>query len=287
MRRSDSAVLGALILALVSCGGEAPQRKQTKLLAPRPAAPDREVPASIDPAPVREEAPPAPRLAGYDTCVTIARGQAWGTDIRQIPATVIDRGVMRHVPYLSYKAGDHEVNVYGDPEAPAGVEVGMYGRLVGNDEARQECIDYLAGVLGLAKDRATLRELTLDKDVRDLDGLTFEITPATAEDAYGGWWASVYDETALDAARASDAEVETLAEKKETIRVVTNADLLKPRTAERGEVPAWMKANEGQSYNPAWSANDLPAARNTGDRVWVKGYHRKNGTYVRGYSRRK
>jgi hypothetical protein len=45
----------------------------------------------------------------------------------QIPATVIDVGRLSYVPYSSFQIGDdRELNVYGDPDAPACVEIGLY-----------------------------------------------------------------------------------------------------------------------------------------------------------------
>lgn len=209
------------------------------------------------------------RLADLESCTTIARLQPWGGTLSQIPATVIDKGVLRFVPYVSFKAGDHEVNVYGDPGSPAGIEVGIYGRLTGREDERQACIDFIAGALAQGEDRDALRQLNLDQDSTTRAGLTFEVTPPTAPDAYGGWWVSVYDEARLDLARTSGAELERMVEKKDAIKVFTNADIA---TA---------------SAPPSWTAADLPAARASGDRVYVKAYHRKDGTYVPAHTRSK
>lgn len=61
----------------------------------------------------------------------------------QIPATVIDKGVLRNVPYKSYRAGDYEVNVYGDPDQPARVEIGVYRSLLTSQDAKHNCVDFL------------------------------------------------------------------------------------------------------------------------------------------------
>lgn len=46
----------------------------------------------------------------------------------EIPATVIDVGDFINVPYKSFRVNnDVELNIYGDPENPAGVELGIYG----------------------------------------------------------------------------------------------------------------------------------------------------------------
>ena len=46
----------------------------------------------------------------------------------EIPATVIDNGEFKNVPYKSFRVNnDVELNIYGDPENPAGIELGIYG----------------------------------------------------------------------------------------------------------------------------------------------------------------
>ena len=167
--------------------------------------------------------------------------RAFAPDLRQIPAAVVDQGPLRRVPYLSYRAGDVEFNAYGDPDRPACLEIGIFG-----DPARRPAArDALAGLLADPDDRNAVKALDLARDRQTRGGLTFEATPATAVDAYGAWWVSVYDAKALDASRASDAEMK---------------DVAVPRPA--GE----------------------PAGR-PGKTIYVKGYRRKDGTYVPGYTK--
>lgn len=64
------------------------------------------------------------RLPAMEDVVKAARTQPWGSDLKQIPATVIEVGELASVPYLSFVGGDVELNVYGDPAKPAGIEVG-------------------------------------------------------------------------------------------------------------------------------------------------------------------
>src|SRR4051794_37007832 len=64
------------------------------------------------------------RLPSMSNVVKAARAQPWGADLKQIPATVIEVGELASVPYLSFAGNDIELNVYGDPEKPAGIEVG-------------------------------------------------------------------------------------------------------------------------------------------------------------------
>jgi hypothetical protein len=77
--------------------------------------------------------------------------------------------------------------------------------------------------------------LKLDQDLKISDGFTFEITPATGEDSYGGWWVSVYSEEKLNRSRASDIELKSIS--------VTKVEAIKD-TSDTG-----------------WSAEDLKLAR--------------------------
>ena len=154
-------------------------------------------------------APPAPRLPSAQAVLAKLRATELGKGLEQIPATVIEQGVLRRVPYLSHRAGDVEVNVYGDPDAPVCVEIGLPGA----DLARRAaCRDALADLLPEAADRAALSGLDLAKGKTTRSGLSLEITPETAVDAFGMWWASAYDSAAIEAARASDGELKDLSQ---------------------------------------------------------------------------
>lgn len=81
--------------------------------------------------------------------------------------------------------------------------------------------------------------VNLTKDLETNDDFTFEITPPTADDAYNGWWISVYSEKQLNVSRASDNEMKLIS--------MTQADAARDAT---------------QSTNLAsWSADDLKQAR--------------------------
>ena len=180
------------------------------------------------------------RLASFKTLLLILARQAWASDLRPIPATVIDKGMLRNVPYQSFRCGDdYEVNIYGDLEHPAGIEAGVYRKRVGDDSAKSNCVSLLAGLLGNSGDRDIVSRLDMQKDLKSRDGMTFEITPPSAEDAFMGWWVSVYSERELNLARASDKE-------------------LKDITVSKADVAKRTSRSEDSS---AWSAQDLKFAR--------------------------
>jgi hypothetical protein len=166
------------------------------------------------------------RIPAFRLIVSLLARQGWVSDIRPIPATVIDKGILRNVPYQSFRCGDDsEVNVYGDPERPAGVEVGLYRRLLCDDPAKTNCVNFIAALMGEAADAETVRALMMEKDLKRRKGLTFEITPPSAEDAYMGWWISVYADGALDLARASEEEMKRISlPKTEAEKVATTED---------------------------------------------------------------
>lgn len=132
---------------------------------------------------------------------------SWVKDLQQIPATVIDTGVLKDVPYNSFKAGDYELNVYGDPSAPACVEIGIYQTLFENRDAMKHCAEFISSILPRTSHKDALGQMHLARDWKKCDGIIVEITPPQDEDAYGGWWVSAYFEKALDKARASKKEM--------------------------------------------------------------------------------
>jgi hypothetical protein len=163
--------------------------------------------------------------------------QPWISGLRQIPATVIDKGIMRNVPYISFQTGDYELNIYGDPGNPAGVEIGMYRSLLNDDAAKKDCIEFISKLLPEKTYRAALENLDHKKDLATSGAMTVEITPPTDEDAYGGWWVSAYYVTALDYFRASPAEIANIT------------------------VPKSISPSSPQAVASGWSPSDMKLAR--------------------------
>ena len=52
---------------------------------------------------------------------------------------------------------------------------------------------------------------------KERNGVVFEITPETAEDAMGGWWVSVYDAKGVEQARASQEELDRITATREEL----------------------------------------------------------------------
>jgi len=148
------------------------------------------------------------RLSGYRTILLRLSEQPWASGLQQIPATVVDKGNLRNVPYISFRcADDYEINIYGDLDHPSGIEAGVYRKLLGDASAKANCVQFIASVLGQGTDKEFLQGLNLQKDLLTANNMTFEITPPYAEDAYMGWWVSIYSQTEMERARASDAEL--------------------------------------------------------------------------------
>lgn len=199
----------------------------------------------------------ASRIPNFKNALLFLSKQPWATNLTPIAATVIDKGILRNVPYTSFRCGeDYEVNVYGDLNNPAGIEIGVYRRLLQDASAKRSCIEFISDVLGQAADREIVQSLDLNKDTKTRDGLTFEISPPTEEDSYNGWWISVYSEQKLNLARASDKELSDIS--------LTKSDALK-------------EANQSDSPD-SWSTNELKLARPT---AWPKiSFTNKSGILI-------
>jgi len=127
--------------------------------------------------------------------------------LEQIPATAIEEGVFKNVPYLSFRINEFiEMNVYGDPDDPGAVEFGIYGRRQANDKARRVLRSFLAGFLFSRKEVRAIYSIPFSGGKECLGDFCIEITPADAPDAYGAWWISLFNPEKLDAARLSDSE---------------------------------------------------------------------------------
>lgn len=151
--------------------------------------------------------------------------------------------------------------------------------------AKEECVQLVAAMLLDEKDRLVVRRLDRTADVQKRAGVTFEVTPPDAEDAFGGWWISVYDEQLLDKARAASHELEQI-----TTRESASS------ASDHAEDPTAWSPHHYREARPARSSgasgrtrvgSTTPAAQSSSAErtVYVRGYYRKDGTYVRPHYR--
>lgn len=244
--------------------------------------------ASIEKTKVDEKAAPTQRLARWDKCIEVVAARTWATELRQIPATYIDKGILKNVPYMSHKSGNTEFNLYGDPDKPACLEIGVTKELLKSDAAKKECLAVIVALLGEPKDADFLKTLKLTQDKQERDGLTFEVTPETAEDAYGGWWISIYDVKALDAARATEKELLEITTTEEEIDKEDKEEEEKKKEEAKKPPPKTKPAPPPQEQIvlgfSRWGSRDMKLARPRVQvkvrRVYLRGYSRSGGGYV-------
>jgi len=125
----------------------------------------------------------------------------------QIPATLIDSGDFKNVPYQSFRInGDIEMNIYGDPDDPAAVEVGVYGMRKNNRALHQMLRQYLAGYLTSRDELRALYSIPRKGGVADAGDMRLFITLPDAPDSYGAWWVGVSNPKQLDKIRMSDED---------------------------------------------------------------------------------
>lgn len=145
------------------------------------------------------------KLPSWRSMVTDMREHDSIHSFQQIPATTIDSGIYKNIPYLSFRVNEQsEFNIYGHPDNPVALEFGMYGKRKNSKKYQQIIREFLAGHLHSRAEIAALYSISLKGGKKQVGSLVFEITPPKQADAYGGWWVSVYDPQRLEAARISD-----------------------------------------------------------------------------------
>ncbi len=173
------------------------------------------------------------RLAGWERCFQGLAARPWGPDLRQQSAPLIDSGTYKNVPYTLHTSGQYQVALYGDPDRPAAIEIGISGALRGNAGARKECADLLASLLIRSGDAEALRSLPMDSGKKESSGLLLETTDEPDSRGRETWWLSASDPAALDSSRVSDRDVAKLATPEPAIPP-TNPTLVQP-SAGKGE----------------------------------------------------
>lgn len=252
MNPKSALASGLLTMALLG-GCPNPGRSQLREQpAPPPAPALKSTAVPLSSAPASRQPMTVGRLIDSGLIIETFSTRFGTKDLKQVPSDVIDSGVFRYVPYLTYETSRGELNIYGDPQHPAGVEIGIYA---GKTSTKQELRTLMAGLLQQAADRELVHGLSLDEDKLERAGLTFEVTPPTAEGSYGGWWISIYDAAAIDRARASDAELKTIAV----------------------EAPARKNEPPAEPKKPARKTKETGPS----DRVYIQDYSREDGAYVR------
>lgn len=150
------------------------------------------------------------RFADWVVCYRTLAARPWGPDLQLLPAPVIDSGAFKNVPYVLHVSDEHQFALYGDPDAPACLELGLSGTLLANESARKECLALIASFLRDPRDAATLRSLALKGERKEEDGLVFECDIEPDSRGRETWWISVSDPKALDSARVSERDLPSL-----------------------------------------------------------------------------
>src|SRR4029078_2219364 len=108
----------------------------------------------------------ATKILPYADIIRLLARQTWAVDLHAIPAIVVDVGTLKHVPYKSHRvAADCELNVYGDPTHPVCVEVGLLGRFLDHNTAKQRCVEFVASLFDDETSKAIILAMKRDKDL--------------------------------------------------------------------------------------------------------------------------
>ncbi len=130
----------------------------------------------------------------------------WVNSLKAIPAGPIAEAPFHNVPYVSFRANTiYEMNIYGNPNDPAALEIGYYGNMwFHSGDAQKRCRQFLASYLTGLNQLQAIYRLNATGGRETVSGLTIEITPRSAPGSYGGWWITVWNPAKLDAVRSKD-----------------------------------------------------------------------------------
>lgn len=256
------------------------------------------------------------RIPDWAQVVTLLANTGWSQGLKQVPATMIEAGIWKNVPYISFqcRSGGYELNIFGDLSQPAAVQIGALSYLKSSAEAKSNCVNLICSLLPNADDRKMVRALSWEKKDGGKNGeMTVETIMPGEFGSYGGWWVSLYEEKALAAARASDEELLTLTRPPAPAAqpaavpaqtAATTAGAVVPADAPPSQPPAQDTTSQPASVTtyqtvPYWSEAELAAARRVGPgapgtpgapgvhpagtaaKVYPRTYNRTGGTYGR------
>ena len=166
---------------------------------------------------VKKEAATAPHVSNngqvipdWAQIVSILATNGWAAGLKQVPATMIETGIFKNIPYVSFRSGDggYELNIYGDLNHPAAVQIGAMNYQHQTAQEKSNCVNFACSVLENHDVRQIIRALNFDqKDTEQNAGLTIETILPGEWGSYGGWWVSVRNAAALASAQASQAEL--------------------------------------------------------------------------------
>lgn len=145
--------------------------------------------------------------------VTLLGENAWAEGVQQVPATVINYGSFKNIPYVSFRcaSGGYELNIFGNLDAPVAVQFGAVGYLKDNPAARTNCVNLVSAVLANPALVKAVQGLDFsEKQVTTLKGFTVQNLIPGEMGSYGGWWVSVQNNDALAKAQASEEEIQNL-----------------------------------------------------------------------------
>jgi hypothetical protein len=276
---------------------------------------------------VKKEAATAPHVSNngqiipdWAQIVSLLATNGWAAGLKQVPATMIETGDFKSVPYVSFRSGDggYEINIYGDLNHPAAIQIGAMNYQRQTALEKSNCVNFACSVLENHDVRQTIRTLNFDQqDTEQNGGLTIQTILPGAWGSYGGWWVSVRNDAALASAQASQAELSALTQP--VVAATTNASMTTPTavaTAPQPTLPntqpvtttttepvttydatygvaGWSQEEMASAHPATSSATTYPsatgpykAAASSAALVYPRSYSRTDGTYDRADVRR-
>jgi len=127
----------------------------------------------------------------------------------EIPPVRLESGAFRNVPYKSFRGNRRlELNLYGDLQRPAGIEIGIYGPDSRDERLRRLARRFMATYMGSRGEVGALYDIPLTGGIAEVGPTVIRIQSPDEPDSHGAWWISIYNKRALERARVPPAQYE-------------------------------------------------------------------------------
>ncbi len=152
------------------------------------------------------EVVPADQLPPWWIPLSDLYSEDWITSLELVPAKDLTPGRFPGVPRISFRANRiYELNIYGNPNNPAALDIGFYGQWLHGKDAQKRCRQFAASYLTDLRHLRALYAMDQTGGTQKPAGpLDITISEPRAHRSPDGWFITIFNPEALAAATRPD-----------------------------------------------------------------------------------